>query len=74
MSDRWKCPDCGKIYVDPVAPIAACGCGSDRIQLRDWPNGPDDWTAPEWPADSEYSDDSHEVETQIEYSDLEVRR
>lgn len=65
-SDRWKCPDCGRIVVDPGAPIGTCSCGSERIQLREWPSK-GDWSPPEWPADSEYSPDPHEVETEIEY-------
>lgn len=65
--DRWKCPDCGRIVVDPGAPIAACSCGSERVQIREWPGQDDDWSPPEWPADSEYSPESREVETEIEY-------
>jgi hypothetical protein len=65
--DRWKCPGCGKIVVDPVAPIAKCGCGCDRIQLRSWPNGGEDWEAPEWPEWSDYSPDPFEVESDIDH-------
>ncbi len=65
-SDRWKCPDCGHIVVDPVTVIAACRCGSERMQMREWPNA-DDWEAPEWPDDSEYSADPRDVETTINY-------
>lgn len=64
--DRWKCPDCGHIVVDPAGPLVACGCGSERIQMREWPNV-DDWEAPDWPDDSEYSPDPYDVETEIEY-------
>ena len=70
--DRWKCPECGTIVVDPVSVIAACSCGSERIQLREWPSGGDDWTAPEWPDDSEYSPDPYDVETDIDYEDASV--
>jgi len=66
-ADRWKCPGCGKIIVDPPAPIAACGCGCERIQMREWPASDDDWESPEWPEDSEYSPDPYDVETEIEY-------
>ena len=65
--DRWKCAGCGEITVDPVAPIAACGCGCERVQLREWPNGGDDWEAPEWPESSEYSPDPYDNETRIVY-------
>lgn len=67
MTDRWKCPDCGKIIVDPPTVIAACGCGSERIQLRDWPAQGGDWTPPEWPDDSDYSPDPYEVENEIDH-------
>lgn len=60
--DRWKCPDCGKVYVDPPSVITQCGCGSERIQLRKWPAKDDDWSPPEWPGDSDYSPDPHEYE------------
>ena len=63
--DRWKCPDCGKVQVDPPSVIAQCGCGSDRIQMRYSPHGPDDWEPPEWPDDSEYSGDPFDVETEL---------
>jgi len=66
MTDRWKCPDCGKIIVDPVTAIAACSCGSERIQLRSWPKAGEDWEPPQWPSDSEYSPDASVVETEIE--------
>jgi len=65
--DRWKCAGCGKITVDPGAPIAACGCGCERVQLREWPNGPEDWEAPEWPEDSDYSPDPYDNENCIEW-------
>jgi hypothetical protein len=65
-ADRWKCPGCGTIIIDPGAPLAACGCGCEHIQLREWPNGGEDWHAPEWPEWSDYSPDSYEVETTIE--------
>ena len=65
--DRWKCPGCGEITVDPIAPIAACGCGCEHVQMREWPKGPKDWEAPEWPEWSEYTGDAHENETRIVY-------
>lgn len=69
--DRWKCPDCGRIIVDPLAPIAACACGSERVQLRDWPAA-DDWEPPEWPDDAEFSPDPFEVETSIRFENASV--
>jgi len=68
--DRWKCPDCGKVYVDPPTVIAGCSCGSERIQLREAPFF-DDWTPPEWPTDSEYSPDPRDIEGEIQ--DMESR-
>ena len=65
--DRWKCPGCGEITVEPIALIAACGCGCERVQLREWPNGPEDWEAPDWPEWSEYSPDPYDNETRIVY-------
>lgn len=69
--DRWKCPDCGKVYIDPPTVIVQCGCGSDRIQLRTWPRAGDDWEAPEWPEDSDYSPDPSDIEGGI--NDMESR-
>jgi len=62
--DRWKCPNCGKITVDPGAPIAACACGCEQVQLREWPSA-DDWEPPEWPEWSDYSADPYENESFI---------
>lgn len=64
--DRWKCPDCGLIYVDPPTVILRCRCGSDRIQMRSFPFDAD-WKPPEWPEDSEFSPDPRENETAIKY-------
>lgn len=64
--DRWKCPDCGTITVDPCGPIVRCACGSERVQMREFPRG-DDWTQPDWPEDSDYNGDPHDVETDIEF-------
>lgn len=63
--DRWKCPDCGKVQIDPPSVISKCGCGSERIQMRTYPHGPDDWTPPEWPEGSEFSPDAFDIETEI---------
>lgn len=64
--DRWKCPDCGIIVVGPTAPIVRCACGSARMQMRESPHTKE-WEAPEWPEDSDYSSDPHDVEADIEY-------
>ena len=67
--DRWKCPDCARIYVDPATVISGCACGSNRIQLRHWPNGPEGWEAPEWPADTDYSPDAFDVEGELVHNE-----
>ena len=64
---RFKCAGCGKITVDAESLIAECSCGCDRVQLRHWPNGGEDWEAPEWPEWSEYSPDPFENENVIVY-------